>query len=208
MLKINIKDFNFSRFLEDLKESDLQRNIMQGGYILDLKVNYEMLECDRSDCLFHNTLKSYNNALYKLIMGFGDEYINTGLGTGVSRLVRISKVGNNLIFEFKPYGTNKRWGVYQTNFVQALEEFTKAVREYRSICERVIKVVTPDNVEESLRLLLKEVSWVYEPWFPLAQAWTDYKKQHNITDEDVKKAITEEEEKEKKMKKTWWQVWK
>lgn len=41
----------------------------------------------------------------------------------------------------------------------------------------------------------------YYEWFPLEQAWQEYKQKHNISDEDVKKAIAEEKEKERKMEK-------
>ena len=86
----------------------------------------------------------------------------------------------------------------------------RATKEYSEAFSEAVNRVTPDVLKKAKECFFNRGKIILSdtPWLPLEQAWTEYKLEHHITDEDVKKAIAEEEEKEKKMKKTWWQVWK
>ena len=83
---------------------------------------------------------------------------------------------------FSPYGPDKISGIQNTDFVQAVEEFIRAIKQYKNICESAIKISMPDHVQESLEQLFKIGSWINEPWFPLEDKWEEYKKQNGITD--------------------------
>lgn len=109
-------------------------------------------------------------------------------------------------------GLNILNGQQREPLISVIEEFLKLKRMYRKIFEDALHdLVPPTDYERMMSITFNQVNVFrgkgYNDWLPLEQAWSDYKKQHNITDEDVKKAITEEEEKDKllrKNKRKWW----
>lgn len=99
----------------------------------------------------------------------------------------------------------------KVNLYQAVEDVVDAIKKYRVVYLEAVKIISPQDLDSIEKLFFsntEKLDFSDTPWLPLEQAWLNYKKQHNITDEDVKKAIADEEEKEKKMKKQWWQIWK
>ncbi len=197
MLKINMTDFTLDSFLEWMKHERLQSYVMQGGFQLDFLVNGEIVQGDDSDSLFNEVLKSFNNAFYRLVKGDEGVEIDTELGTGIKRIVKIVKENNtNLKFIFKPYGLNKNVSVYKVNFIQATEEIVNVVRKYKGICKEAAQILSPNNVQEFIDTLFVKPTWNRDSWFSLEQIWTEYKQKYNITEEDVKKAIRMEQKKE------------
>jgi len=103
-----------------------------------------------------------------------------------------------------------------TDLFQAVEEVLRVKKEYKKICIDVAKAIKPNDIDEFMSNIIVERDYnesYIQPdeqsyyWINLFDVWSDYKKQHNITDEDVKRAIAEEEEKDellRKKKRKWW----
>ena len=78
---------------------------------------------------------------------------------------------------------------------------TKEVVFMKQIKEQE-QLTSQDNESEE-HVLISD----YNRWHPLEQAWEEYKQKHNITEEDIKKAITDEERKDellRKKQRKWW----
>lgn len=88
----------------------------------------------------------------------------------------------------------------RVHLYQFIEETITGIKEYQNSILKATEKISPQDVEKvknehfSYDMTQK---YTYRAWLPLETAWQEYKKQHNITDEEVRRIIKEEEEKEK-----------
>ena len=169
-------------------------------------------------------IRHFNNELVSLLKtGVGEITIHRGSGVRNDlkdiKLI-LKQIDDQVAFNVNRHdcegsyaGLNILNGQQREPLILVIEEYLKLKHQYRKIYEDGLRDLVPaKDYERMMSLTFKQVEvlrgYGYDDWLPLEQAWSDYKKQRNITDEDVKQAITDEEEKERKMEKKWWEVWK
>lgn len=189
---------------------------------LELRINSKQIfgGCQIQAIDTWRVLLEFNNALYTLLQSkksarmfithFG-QYKGTTLDSKGSSLYFVLELrGAKLLIS----STRPIQGVFLQNesvhFYQIVEEVVRSTKEYTEAVFEAVRKISPDALKRIKNYYFNSEKILHSdtPWLPLEQAWLDYKKQHNITDEDVKKVIAEEEEKEKRLQKKWWQVWR
>lgn len=238
MLKIYIPDFIVEKILEWLRDDGtrkisnelikdwLESHIVIGGdYLMQFIVNNKKLLGDKLAYSIHQNLRIINNEFYKILTtgSIGTIYFDAGSGYETQRLtVRINNtviifnaINENLINydnlikgeNLHPFQNEVR--NEEVNLIQAIEEVRRIVNNYKNVCKQILDKATP-NVASELMKTMFGANWVFkEPWLPLEQEWLAYRKKHNITDEDVKRALTkakEEEKAQQKAIKPWWKI--
>ena len=202
-------DYFWTHFQYELCEQTASFDIIINGEII-LGSSLSQL------ALPHNQfIRDFNNAIFNLLKNsegvfevHSMPYVGNSVGNVaiIMKLCDLRTVAFYLKINKKPYNSlsdSKELNGQTASLYQVVEEFLDLKAFYCSIFINVItKLAKPEEKDYMLNLALRR------DWLPLEQAWADYKKQHNITDENVKKVIAAEEAKEKKMIKQWWQVWK
>lgn len=230
MLKIELPDFTVEYFLEGLNynhvldtgDTPMGRvglHLVESGAGMRFVINNKSLLYDTLSYVIHLNLKKINNELHKILVGerIGKIYFDAGCGYYTQTLT-VRTEGDLIIFDTdesldvskEAHPLRDKIKNEQVNLIQAVKEVIRVVREYHEICRKTAEIAVPNEVEKFMDILFKEKSVADEYWLPLEEAWFEYRAKHNITDEDVKRALSEAKEEEKieqeKFKKPWWKI--
>jgi hypothetical protein len=214
MLKINFSAFTVDfvkEIVDDWDEKNWASNFGENsyGYIcpLDIKINGKRITLPDDGpygtmgYAVGDTLKNINNSFcVLLIKGEAVVVFNR------PDLLKMKIVDDKILFTNEKIRRPELQVAVKdepANLIQAVEEVIKAKDKYKEICLKAAKKIKPKEIDNFMRIALlerkiKDSDLISNDnanpfWIDLRDVWLDYKKQHNITDEDVKKAIAGEE---------------
>mgnify|MGYP001577669030 CR=1 FL=1 len=189
MLHIDITDFTLMEFLEEITYSKYswQVNVSdhkhEGGYALRISVNKKCVINDPkkssllSTYVLYATLRSINNAFYKLLTGNSEAEIIIDWGSGGSQKIILKKERKkNLLttirtrLEFDNYLDKESIDLYQ-----ACEEAIRAISFYKDVCMEAAKIIVPiDPLHFMIELFGKEEKYTQHRYEDDSFDWNEY----------------------------------
>ncbi len=120
--------------------------------------------------LLHNTLKSLNNAFYKLINGSAAEDVILDLGSSAFEQLLLKASENNVLFSTTKYGFPSDNSIHNepVDFSEACSEVIRLIRWYKDIWRSAEK----DILKTHPTFLLQ---YLFGPeWLPLEESFKKY----------------------------------